>query len=170
MAANRQKKAQALAKARAKARQRKHLRDQYQEQWEPDFGNRLPILATVGESPDDVQFHGEMPGVEKMSAVLLDFIAPWRPECQTDEDLLALAQLAALAWNTTLMPPREREKALRELFNSVPIEYRGLIADLIERKRTEFPDNDRFIVEVNLQDAPSGTTLFVMSSFVPPER
>jgi hypothetical protein len=169
MAANRQKKAQALAKARAKVKQRKQQRDQYQAQLEPDFAEGPPILVAMNESPDDVQILGEMPGVEKMSAVLIDFIEPWRSECETVDDVLTLARLAALAWNSTLLPLREREKMLRKLFDSIPIEGRGLFAALIERKRTEFPENDRFILDVKLQDAPSGPTLLVESSFTPPE-
>jgi len=168
VAANRQKKAQAEAKARARARRRQQQRDQYRAQWEPDYEERPPVLVSMNESAGGLQVQGEMPGLEKMSGVLLDFIDPWLSECRTGEELLTLAQLAALAWNTTLMPPKQSDQMLRELLGSIPYEGRDLIAALLERRRSEFPDHNRFIINVDLQDGPNGPTLLVMSSVTPP--
>lgn len=170
MAANRQKKAQAEAKARAKVRRRKQERDQYRAKWEHDYNDRPPVLVSMTDSPGDVRVLGEAPGVEKMSGVLLDFIEPWQAECRTAEELLTLARLGALAWNATLMPPKLRDKMLRELFASVPPEGRVVVAALVERKLTEFPGHDRFMIDVDLRDGPTGQTLVVMSSLTPPEE
>lgn len=51
---------------------------------------------------------------QKMSAVLLEFIAPYRDKAEDDAALERLISLGVIAWNIALLPESHRENSINE--------------------------------------------------------
>ena len=116
---------------------------------------------------DDKIIHAP-PGMEKMSQVLLDFVAPFIDDAATEEAVEGLLRIAAIAWNFALFPPDRRQEFLDEAWQSPPIEdgafFRMMIEALIERKLTCFPDNRRMILDFDLTTDTAGLHVEVRST------
>lgn len=117
----------------------------------------------------DVMVIATPPGEAKMSEVLKKFVEPYYAECKTEEDVRKLLSLAALIWNTALLPSSDREPIIQTLVEAVPPEDRRLIREHVEemlhRKATYFAGNTRAIVSYEMTMTPTGLHLSVMSTF-----
>ena len=78
MSANKQRQALAQAKARAKSRRRRFGREKWPHMGRRNDGDIDPVVYAVGNSENDIEYLGPAPGVDKMSAVLLEFIEPFQ--------------------------------------------------------------------------------------------
>ena len=72
---------------------------------------------------------------QKMSEVLLDFLAPYREEVRDDRAMESLVALGVVTWNIALLPPDQREASL-ESFCGQMFPPRGLC--LLSRVRHWF--------------------------------
>jgi|GEM_PF-4878641 len=165
MSANQQKKSLAQAKARAKAKKRKLQREHEWPRSEPAYRDVEPVVYAVNDSTNDVKFLGPAPGVEKMSAVLLEFIEPFQSATPTDDEVFYLARLGALAWNVALFPDELRPKEIDRIVRHLTVAEVDLFYKMIDRKLIRFRDNHRSIVKVDMGERPEGCTLLVSSTF-----
>jgi len=116
-------------------------------------------------------------GMEKMSDVLDDFVAPVLPEAAAAEELRALFGLGVAAWNTALLPEQQQEQAIDAVMREIgPGDaaalqlHRDLLNTLILRKKTRFATNRRKIVGFQLIDTGKHYHLNVMSTLDVPAR
>src|SRR5262249_30290657 len=79
---------------------------------------------------------------KKMSAVILEFVEPYRNQAQSDSEFEKLIALSIVAWNMSLLPEGRRENALedfaREMFSRkrcLPIKIIDWILTLLRLKR-----------------------------------
>ncbi len=88
-----------------------------------------------------------------MSQRLLTLLDPYRSLVVKSEDTASkLVGLAVIAWNLSFMPDEEHQesyKALTEEIKDDPVAaegMRGIVKELIERKRLLYPDDERAIL------------------------
>ena len=92
------------------------------------------------------------PGIPKMSDRLKELVEPWADEGM---DLLAakvLFEMAATAWNYALMTPAQQESVWQELEEPLGEEGTKILKELITRRDEIFPDDPRFVTEVEVQE------------------
>lgn len=111
------------------------------------------------------------PGQGKMSEVLLEFIAPYAREWNTEEELKKLLSVAVLGWNAALQTETKREEFLQEMTRAVPPEarpsLRTLLDEMTRRKIALFASNKRIILGFEVTPTPSGPHVSVMSTLEP---
>jgi hypothetical protein len=102
----------------------------------------------------------EPEGREKMSAVLEDFVEPFRDMAESHEEFNKLLGLGMLAWNAALLPEDKRRAMVADMlaagFSRAPAADRAaarqLIDALIRRKEEHFATNRRAIISFQLVD------------------
>jgi hypothetical protein len=104
----------------------------------------------------------------KMSAVLLDFIAPYAEQWETEDDLRKLLSLAVVAWNAALVSGSNRREVMDSLLAvvspSVRQEMKALIEQMIHRKEHHFATNQRLIVDFQVTMTREGPHVSVAST------
>ena len=121
--------------------------------------NRSTPLPIVVRTP---------PGFEKFSEVLLRFAQPLlRPYPGSVEELQDILALAALAWNLSFLPPRERAAQLREPMRAMPFITRIMISlhlrTLIKRKESQFVEYPWRIIDFHVSESDRGFNVEVMA-------
>lgn len=115
-----------------------------------------------------VKVVANVPGEEKMSAVLGHFIEPYVHLTKTREAYEGLVTVAAVAWNTTLFSPEEGEELLRKTEKNLPKDSRqgfhDLVTEMMERKRRYFADNQWMILSYEITVLPGEYRLAVLSA------
>jgi hypothetical protein len=130
-------------------------------------GSKLPELgkATIISNP---------PGVEKMSDVLDQFVAPYVDPGASEERFRKLLDFAVLAWNAALMPREARERAIDEAAETFPpdmrADFRYWMNSFIERKLAYFADNQRMILSFRLTMRGLGRPVLQVVSSLPEEK
>jgi hypothetical protein len=136
---------------------------------------RLRKLGTLSERalaarvqlahPDQpMKIISNAPGLEKMSKVLEDFAEPWLECVQTEDDYAKVVGLAALAWNSALLPEEERFRDLdQEVVDGLGKPGYELLQSMIHRKLTCFPDCNRPILDYELTCIDGNLRLNVVS-------
>jgi hypothetical protein len=114
----------------------------------------------------------EPAGVEKMSAVLEDFVEPYRALADTEDGFRNLLNLGMLAWNAALLPEDQRRAMIDEMLaaglsrapGEVRARARELVEALVRRKEEHFAANRRMIVSFTLTDRGDDYHLSVAST------
>ena len=116
-------------------------------------------------------------GLEKMSEVLEQFVAPFIPETRDLDELRTLYSYGTMAWNLALLPESEQKEAIEDIVQklgpttaAVRDEVRSLLKELVLRKKTHFAGNRRMIAGFDLIPAENGYNLNVISSLQLPDR
>ena len=111
-------------------------------------------------------------GELKMSEVLLDFVEPLMEFNKDDNSFKKIIILSILVWNLCLNPEDEQEKLKKEIINSMVDEdpetcdtIAQIVEMLMERKRTEFADIKRSIIDYEIVNTEDGPRLNVSSTF-----
>lgn len=107
----------------------------------------------------------------KLSAVLLDFIEPYKKAARTTEAYRKLITLAVVAWNAALLTGAERQElidiTIKAIVTSAGEEWRkdaeNIIAMLMRRKEQHFADDKRFIVDYRVTETEREYHLAVAS-------
>jgi len=96
----------------------------------------------------------------KLSAVLLEFIEPYKKDAPTTEGYDKLVTMAVIAWNAALEDGAERTKYIQAMVNAI-VDMAGeewrkdaenVIEMMVERKERYFPDDKRYIVDYRLTE------------------
>lgn len=128
---------------------------------------------------------------QKMSAVLLDFIEPYKKFANTDEAIERLVVTGITAWNVSMLPEHERDEALTKLATAAlnggsPVrrlvakirtailgesrdvaDFKWVVNELVERKLQHYAENRRFILDYELSPSEDEIHLFVVSTLTP---
>lgn len=131
--------------------------------------------SPIGETIGGIVTNPE--GVAKMSEVLEEFIEPYLDTATNSHDRKILVGMAVTAWNLALMPASKRQPLIKEFILDVvgkgdpraSQEIKDIINELIDRKLEIFPDNQRFIVEFQLQETRNQFHLSVASTLMEPD-
>ena len=126
------------------------------------------LAERVEKQSSRVKVVTNVPGEEKMSAVLGHFIEPYVHLTKTREAYESLVTVAAVAWNTAIFSPEEREELLRKTEKNLPKDSRqgfhDLVTELMERKRRYFADNQWMILSYEITVLPGQYRLAVLSA------
>ncbi len=107
----------------------------------------------------DREIRIQPPGIEKMSAVILEFARPMLDNATNDEMRRNTISFAILAWNLALYKEYGNDKAYQELHDMVLSshtdetkrqQFHHFLAMLLQRKREHFTDYKRFILESDI--------------------
>ncbi len=115
-------------------------------------------------------------GMEKMSGVLLEFIEPYVKFADTDEAYRKLVTIAIVAWNAALLSPEKREEMINNLVKGMKMgfwerrDFRRIMGMMIKRKLEHFAENNRLIVNYELQDLGDQIHLSVASTLAKEDR
>jgi hypothetical protein len=108
------------------------------------------------------------PGEEKMSGVLLDFVAPYIVRAKTEEQFRMVIEMGILAWNTSLLPEDIRKNKVDALIKeAVPrgaADVMDLLNEMVERKLKYFADCRRWLIAHHVTMTGSGPSLSVVST------
>ena len=110
-------------------------------------------------------------GEVKMSEVLEEFVEPYLDAAHNHSQREKLFSIAIIAWNLAILPESDRQsminKFLKEALNTNdPLtrqDTKGILDELIARKQKFFANNQRLIVDFELQDTGSSFHLSVAS-------
>ena len=114
-------------------------------------------------------------GEISMSDALSVLMEPFLDHADTLNGHRNLAALAAIAWNTTLLPPEIQAEGLdmTEHLQHMPAGSRAamkeLVTTMIERKREFFPDVNRFIISYEVTDMGRGNWHLSVASTLSPD-
>jgi len=98
--------------------------------------------------------------IDVMSQVIFDFATPLLKTCQNDDAEKKAVSLAIFVWNATLLPDEEQKKTLDGYLanckSTLPAEefdtLSGIIQEMVETKRTQYPDNRNKIINCTFGD------------------
>ena len=116
------------------------------------------------------------PQAEKMSDVLEAFTEPYEEPDMSLTARKTMLQMAAIAWNFALVTDLKKRQMLKENFFEngidsnillVKKEMEELIEEMIDRKEKLFADNQRYIVNFELEDLGDEFYLSVASTLQP---
>ncbi len=125
-----------------------------------DFRKNLPKEAVITTNPQK----------EKMSEVLLEFAKPLTDECKDDKAFYKALQISAIAWNSSFLPPRERNKLIDESINkyindnSDRVIAKKILSKMLERKEKKFLNINRMIIDFQISYKDGQQHLNVIST------
>ncbi|HXA17077.1 MAG TPA: hypothetical protein VN380_08810 [Thermoanaerobaculia bacterium] len=108
------------------------------------------------------------PDARKASTRLAQLIAPHAVDGETRSSYEALVALGAIAWNLSLVPAQDRDDLIREAVRAAVI--RGIpltdcwLTDLVERKVSLFPSEERWIESYEVIVQPDGRLAIVVTT------
>lgn len=108
-------------------------------------------------------------GYDKMSAVVWDFIEPYREYAPTYEALGKLIVLAILAWNASMLPDDKAKAMVEKVVDSQPLSQSDhdmmidVVEDLIERRKKHFAHYTADILDYKLTETEDEFRLSVVS-------
>ena len=100
------------------------------------------------------------PNAKKASTRLAQLIAPHAVDGETKSSYEALVALGAMAWNLSLLPAQERGDMTRETVRAAVARGYPLtdhwLSELVERKISLFPSDERWIQSYEVVVQPDG--------------
>ena len=114
----------------------------------------------------------EPDGVEKMSAVILDFASPYLVKSTSDEMSRNIITFAILAWNLAIYKERGMDEAFQRIHDEVLSSYseekgrqqfHNFLAQFLQRKQEYFAEHKSFILEYDISFPSDNIHLDVVS-------
>ncbi|MEA2563109.1 MAG: hypothetical protein QOH06_4613 [Acidobacteriota bacterium] len=112
-----------------------------------------------------------LPGLEKISACLIELIRPYLPEEAGIQAWQAGIAMAAMAWNLALLPAPGRDREIGRMFQQAealalddPLLLEDLLQLLITRKLRFYPDDPRLILSWEVRKAGSRVHVTAMAT------
>jgi hypothetical protein len=120
----------------------------------------LKATELIPDQNDELTPRDTSDRIDVMSQVIFDFAAPLLKTCQDDEAQKKAISLAIFVWNATLLPDEEQRKTLDGYLDTCkgalpPEEFDSLsaiIQEMVETKRTQYPDNRNKITNCTFGD------------------
>jgi hypothetical protein len=110
-------------------------------------------------------------GEVKMSDVLEEFVEPYLPAIKNHNQREKLFTMAVIAWNAAIMPDLERQSMLDQTIKQgfagnplVQMDALNIIEEMIQRKQQFFADNERMIMDFQVQDMGKNFHLSIAST------
>lgn len=109
---------------------------------------------------------------EKMSAVILRFVDPYRDLVSSKEAFERLIVLAMVAWNASLLEGDARQELLDVFKETLPsdsdlegqADFEQVLAQLMRRKERYFADLRRFIIDYRVSETRDEYNLAIIST------
>ena len=109
-----------------------------------------------------------LPREQKMSSVLLDFVAPYTATAESEEQFRMAIQMSLIAWNIALLPPEVRKQNVESLIKEAVLtgadDFMECINEMVERKEQYFADCRRWILAHSVEITRRGPSLSVVSA------
>lgn len=109
-------------------------------------------VQAMGGPPTEMRLN--VPGQERMSEVLLDFLDPYLSGEETKEELETMIRIGIIGWNAALISEEKRRTMVDDVMGRAPAEARAyakrFLGELVERKQAYFADNKRMIVSYDI--------------------
>ena len=130
------------------------------------------VNRSYGKDVKLVMNQGE---IVKMSEVLEDFVEPYTDSTLNKHGLEMLFSMGVLAWNIALMPAEKRIEMVNEAFAATMPDRdpediavgKDFVEELIHRKEKFFADNQRMIMNFELQYVARGEYHISVASTMP---
>jgi hypothetical protein len=114
----------------------------------------------------------EAEDAEKMSAVILKFVAPYQHLIHSKKAYEHLIVLAMVAWNATILEGETRQRLMDRVKETIlsdgdedwSQELADLLAQLMQRKERYFADNKRLILDYRVSESRQEYHLAVIST------
>jgi hypothetical protein len=109
---------------------------------------------------------------EKMSAVILKFVEPYKKFVTSKEGFEKLIVLAMVAWNASILKGATEEQIINTLKENIPLstdeawseDIDQVLTELMERKARYFANYTRLILDYSVSEARDEYNLAVVSS------
>jgi len=109
---------------------------------------------------------------EKMSAVILRFVEPYRESAPSIQAFEQLIVLAMVAWNASLLEGDARQELLNVFRGALPSDsdqgwqpdIEQLLAKLMRRKERHFADDRRLIIDYSVSESEDKYDLAMVST------
>lgn len=147
-------------------RESRRNRDRVREQGSHQARLPSPGSARPGNMSSQPRVDGP-PGLPPLSERIVALLAPYRNEATTLHDYQVLCDMAVLAWHLSSLPETEREReVIRAITDGIPDPgmFRDIVADLIQRKVSLFPEDTRLIAAHEAMATPHGFRVVVASA------
>ena len=136
--------------------------DRLKQKVNRSYGKNVKLVMNEGE-------------IVKMSEVLEDFIEPYTDDSLNKHGLQMLISMGILAWNIALMPKEKRTEMLNESFAATMPDAdpddiafgKNMVEEMIDRKNKFFADNQRMIMNFELQYVSRGQYHISVASTMP---
>lgn len=126
----------------------------------------------------DIRTVTDPKGLAKMSDVLKEFVRPYADIPQNMQELRHLIDIGITAWNLALLPEKERITTLNKMFVTMTkkskninqediTDGRAVIEELIDRKLKYFADNQRQIMDFQVEDFGKDGYHLSVASLIP---
>lgn len=163
-----------MVKKKRSRDQKRAKKKQPRRKQQPPAGPGKKMIRRIRQHGFKQDIMRNPPGEIKMSEVLGDFIAPYRHLADNETAYRKLIITAIIAWNTALLPERERPTYLADTARLLPEEthadFYASVNELIARKEKHFVPYERTIVDFELVDRGDDYHLSVMSLAPEPEQ
>lgn len=110
----------------------------------------------------------DVAGVAPLSRMLLDFMAPFLEEPNTEEGIRHTITVGVAAWNLANLPPAAQRDMTKALLQTLPRRERRYFSDLLEalvsRKRRLYGDVERMVLEFEVSFHQGEANLRVLST------
>jgi hypothetical protein len=113
-------------------------------------------------------------GEISMSDAISKLIEPYKQDAPDYNSFNNLVTFACIAWNTSILPEEKRGKALQEMLKMFPGTLKDrhglylMLTELMDRKRSLFPNVSRMIVEHKVTD--QGDTFHIAIASTPEQK
>jgi len=156
-----------MAKRKLSRDQKRKKKKQQRKRRGPKRASQRLIKRVKKVGFDTQQIVYNQPGQEKMSEVLMDFIAPYKHVANTTEAMHKLITTALVAWNASLLPEEEQAGSVQQIAQALPDEavddFYAIVEEMTERKKRHFARYDRMIIDYELVDRGDDYHVTVMS-------
>jgi len=110
----------------------------------------------------------------RMSEVIGDFISPYADDMETVGQYEKLVTIAAMAWNSAILPPEARDLTVEQMLKSIPTGVEDGLVDffdeLLARKRQYFSHINRIIVNYEVTELDDGEWYLAVASILSNEE
>ena len=137
------------------SRPRKRVRKRKPKRYE-----RLRKQMTQGPLGDvlgETKFEIDPEGQDKMSEVMLEFVAPYLESLETEEEYSKLFMVALVAWNASFLPRKKRKELVDKVLaagirtGEAREGVKAIVDALIARKDAHFSQYKRTIVAFDVK-------------------
>ena len=123
----------------------------------------------LGDVLDGMKVEIDPQGEDKMSEVLLEFVAPYREFLDTEEEHRKLLTVAIIAWDASFLPDQQRQEFVDKVLDAgiptveVGEGLKAIVDALIARKQAHFSEYTRRMVAFEVRDVGNEFRVSVVS-------
>lgn len=133
-----------------------------------EFGGLIEKMKASGIEVDDIRRPPQ--GLLKISDALHALVHPYFGAATTLDEIQKLFMLATVAWNVAIVDAEKGDELMSSLRSTMDEDawddFTELVAAFVARKRLLFPNDNRFVVSVEVTD--TGDSYHIAAASTPP--